>query len=162
MRRPKQPRVPYEDTTIPPERTKADIETLLKKTGAKAAQWTEDYEFGQPPVLQFVMKLEVKGVARTIGFKMKPPALAQTNRAGVTSVNHPASLRLMWWYLKAKLEAVSFGLESFEKEFLSSVLTNLPGGNVGTIGEVAVEMIADPSNKILPTFKIETPQLENR
>ncbi len=92
---------------------------------------------------------------------MTPPALAHTNKAGVTSVNMEASLRLMWWYLKVKLEAVRFGLESFEKEFLSSVLTNLPGGKVGTIGEVAVEMIANPnSSSILPTFTIDAPQLE--
>jgi len=152
-------RIPYQDTTIPPERTKADIETLLKKAGAKGAQWRERYDLNETPTLEFIMDIEVKGVMRTLGFRMKPPALAQKKK-GITSVNMSASLRLMWWYLKAKMEAVQFGLETFEKEFLSSVLTNLPDGRVDTIGEVATEMIANPSSKnILPSFDIRPPQL---
>ena len=163
-------RIPYQDTTIPPEKTKGDIEALLKKAGAKAAQWTEDYSSGQPPTLQFIMEVEVKGVRRKLGFKMTPPALAQRKKIrtgrgkefGFT-VNMEASLRLMWWYLKAKLEAVQFGLESMEKEFLSSVITSLPGGGTTTIGETATELIASPSSSnILPTFKLIPPELEDK
>ena len=77
---PKQMRIPYQDTTIPPEKTKADIETLLKKAGAKAAVWAEDYEHGQPPILEFIMEVEVNGVKRKLGFKMTPPALAQRKK----------------------------------------------------------------------------------
>jgi hypothetical protein len=45
------------------------------------------------------------------------------------------SYRLLWHYLKNKLEAVRWGLESMEKEFLSHAVVSLPNGSTTTVGE---------------------------
>lgn len=159
-------KIPYSDTVIPYARSKADIEGLLKVYEAKAVRWTED--FADPnslPILEFIMEVEVRGVKRQLGFRMQPPVLMHHKRIntqyGLRSANIPnkdASLRLMWWYLKSKLEAVSYDLQSFEKEFLSHVITALPSGETTTIGETAEIMISQPSSDyILPSFDIKPP-----
>ena len=47
--------------------------------------------------------------------------------------NWAQSMRLLFHWIKAKLEAVSFGLNSVEKEFLSDIVTTLPDGSRMTI-----------------------------
>lgn len=162
---------PYLTTKIPYTRTKADIEELLKKYHAKAVRWTEHFDQTQAPTLEFLMDVELKGVKRTLGFKMQPVILTQRKRINTRygrtmgeTPNLDASLRLLWWYIKSKLEAVSYGLVSFEKEFLSQVMMSLPSGSVVTIGEVAAEQIAKPSTDfILPSFEIKPQkQLEEK
>ena len=51
------------------------------------------------------------------------------------------SLRLLYWYLKTKLEAISFGLVSVEHEFLSDIVYHLPDGTEKTISEVIVKKL---------------------
>jgi len=159
-------KIPYMDTGIPYTRTKADIEELLKKYGAKGVRWTEIFSVSEPPILEFIMDVEVQGIKRRLGFKMKPPILMQKKRSmttyGSRIINIPnlnASLRLMWWYLKSKLEAISYGLETFEREFLAQVMMSLPSGDVVTVGDIAQKQIAKPSSDyILPTFEIRPPK----
>lgn len=111
-----------------------------------------------PPVLEFVIDIEVKGVKRTLGFRMTAPMLSMKKK-GITSHNINASYRLLWWYLKAKIEAVSYGLETLEKEFLSQIMTSLPDGRTVTVGETASDFIASPSAEGgLPMFEIIPPK----
>ena len=50
--------------------------------------------------------------------------------------NWAQSMRLLFHWIKAKLEAVSFGLNSVEKEFLSDIVTTLPNGTRMTIWDM--------------------------
>jgi hypothetical protein len=145
-------KIPYSNTTISPERTKADIEKLLKEHGIIDIQWTS-YQ-GQT-TLKFLWKIMVKGVEKEIMFTFSPPIIPSTKRSwtGVRyekiNVNLEAtSYRLLWHYLKNKLEAVRWGLESMEKEFLSHAVVALPDGSVTTVGEniqAIYEVVRRPS-----------------
>lgn len=145
MNKVKQVRIPYSNTTIPPERTKADIEKLLKEHGIQDIQW-QTYQ-GETR-LAFIWHLTVKGVEKEVMFEFKPPVIPTTKRTWTgmryekVSVNLDATAyRLLWHYLKNKLEAVRWGLESMEKEFLSHAVVALPNGTKTTVGERIEEVL---------------------
>ena len=50
-------------------------------------------------------------------------------------------MRLLYYWIKAKLEAVSFGLNSVEKEFLSDIVTTAPDGTRVTVWDLISEQI---------------------
>ncbi len=132
-------KIPYEQTTIPPERTKADIEKMLKEHGVEDIQWTT---YKGETNLRFLWKLEVKGLEKEIMFQFTPPFIPATKRVwtGMRTEKVQVQLiatsyRLLWHYLKNKLEAVRWGMETMEKEFLSHAVQLLPNGQETTVGE---------------------------
>ena len=139
--------IPYANTTIAPEQTKAEIEKLLKEHGIRDIQWTS---YQGETTLKFLFKVQVRGVEREIMFAFKPPNIDMKKRTynrsrycyeTVTMDNAPVSYRLLYWYLKTKLEAVQFGLESVEKEFMSHIMVALPDGKGITLGEKLTEVV---------------------
>lgn len=161
--------IPYSHTTIAPERTKADIEKLLREHGISDIQWTT---YQGKTTLKFIWKLTVKGIQKEIMFEFSPPQIPAIkkswtgNRYEKVHVNLEAtSYRLLWHYLKNKLEAVRWGLESMEREFLSHVVVALPNGQVTTVGnriEEVYEAVRSPAleHKPLSDSKIVDVQTE--
>jgi hypothetical protein len=157
---PKQVRIPYSGTTIPPERTKADIEKMLRAHGIQDIMWAT---YRGETALRFIWNLTVKGVEKEIMFEFKPPVIPakkrvwtgmKTERINVTL--DATAYRLLWHYLKNKLEAVKWGLESMEKEFLSHAVVSLPNGGTTTVGERiddVLETVRSPALEYRPEKK---------
>ena len=146
MKRKQAMKLPYGNTTVSAERSKAEIEKLLKENEIQDIAWIT---VQGKTTLSFRYYVEVKGVQKGIVFQFSPPQIFVTKRTynpkinryeKLTFLNEPVSYRLLWWYLKAKLEAVKFGLESLEKEFMSQILLSLPQGDT-TMGEVVKKAI---------------------
>ena len=149
-------KIPYSNTTIAPERTKADIEKMLKENEIQDIQWTT---LNGETTLRFLWRIELKGVQKAIMFQFKPPIIPSKKRTWTgmryetITVNLEATAyRLLWHYLKNKLQAVKWGLESMEREFLSHAVISLPSGQTATVGERI--------NEIMERF--ETPQLTEK
>ena len=141
---------PYSNTTVPMEKTKAEIEILLKAYGVKGIQWTS---IGNEEDLKFLMEVTVRGVRRELAFQVKPSQVQITKRVPgrglVKTEDRNQEYRLLYWWIKSKLEAVYWGLSTIEKEFLSQVIVSLPNGPT-TMGDVAQEAIAKGSVESLP------------
>jgi hypothetical protein len=159
MIHPKEP--PYTGTVVAPERTLSQIQQLLLDYGCEAVQVTRD-SMGRVEI-QFAVEVEVQGVRRKVAVRVEPPLLAVTRGRGynkVTTADPARSYRLLYWYLKSKLEAISYGLVSAEKEFFAQVLVALPGGGSTTIGDMAEESIVKGGSMFLPGISLEKrPQL---
>ncbi len=153
-------RIPYSDTTIPKERTKADIEKMLAEHGIQDVQWTT---YHGETSLRFLWHVTVKGVAKEIMFQFTPPIITakkrvysatdQRNIKAIMQLEN-TSYRLLWHYLKNKLEAVRWGMESIEREFLSHAVVSLPTGEVTTVGEhiqEVFEQVKSPALGYTPT-----------
>jgi hypothetical protein len=158
--------IPYSNTTIPPERSKADIEKLLKEHGITDMQWTN---YKGDTTLRFLWQVTVKGVQKEIMFQFTPPRIEAQKRIWSQSDQRTikatvqleaTSYRLMWWYLKAKLEVVQYGLESLEKEFLSHAVVSLPNGKVTTVGE-SVESVFEAVRSPALTYQPERTQVQD-
>jgi hypothetical protein len=144
---------PYLDTTVPYERTKAEIEILLKSYGIKNIRWTtlED----QDDTLEFIIEAEVQGVKKQLGVAVKPPHIVIKKKLHgklVDTENINQEYRLLFHWIKSKIEAVVWGLSTIEKEFLSEVLMKLPNGQQSTVGDVVVNLMSKNTLESLPFY----------
>jgi hypothetical protein len=148
MIEPKKP--PYGSTKVDPDKTKGQITKLLRDYGCEAIQWTEDFRINSIE-LKFIVETEIQGVKKQIAIHVIPPIIYQSRRRWnpkgfyekVNAPNFAQSMRLLYWWLKSKLEAVAYGLSSVEKEFLSQVMVSLPDGSSTTVGETMSKAIID-------------------
>lgn len=139
---PKDP--PYRDTEVPYTRTKAEIECLLKSYGVKGVRWTSVE--GQDDVLEFLADAEIRGVKKSIAVSVSPPHIyiKKKIKGQVTNTEDPnQEYRLLFYWIKSKIEAVTWGLSTIEREFLSQITTALPDGRTVTVGDIIEERIAD-------------------
>lgn len=137
------PRRYAEGTTVPVEKTRAEIESLLKKHGASAFFSASNAETSMVGfrLANRMFRLEIR-VA-------KPEQMPKSNR--YVSSAQISALRQRWaddenkrrWraqllLIKAKLEMIATGETSIEREFLADMLT--PNGQ--TVGQQALPALA--------------------
>jgi len=152
-----EPKIPYADTKISPEKTKAEISEMLKSHGIENIQWTA---FRGEEVLRFLKEVDLKGVHRELMFEVKPPQIMARKRSWnvkegkYMKVNVPMwaqAWRLVYWYLEAKLKAVEWGLVSLEREMMAQITVPLPDGSVTSLGDVIERRIAEDTLAKLPS-----------
>jgi len=145
---------PYSNTKVPFEKTKAKLEKLLRSYGVKKVVWANN---DNEEILLFEAFTKIKGVQRGITIQIKTPHIPLTKRQYgrlVHTENKNQEWRLVFHWVKSKIEAVMWGLSTIEREFLSEVSLKLPDGSVTTIGErieEVYETIQSPSLEYHPT-----------
>lgn len=137
---------PYATTNVSADKTQQEITNLLRKYGVSQINWQIDYDMEQV-VLDFIIeyqKPEDQSIHR-IAVRVKPPMFATIRKTWdpklgrytkADMANWSQSMRLLYYWIKAKLEAVSFGLNSVEKEFLSDIITTMPDGSRLTVWDM--------------------------
>ncbi len=138
-------RAPYYDTSVGADVPRNQIEKMLYEHEAANVSWLSSKEGFI--VLEFLKKIEIEGVKRPMGFRVKPPLFLKSIGRGYKKkeIPHPAqSMRLLHWWLKTKLEAVKYGLRSMEQEFLADISGQLPSGEKVTVGEIFIPVLKKP------------------
>ncbi len=131
---------PYYGTKVPRVQSQEQIRKLLYKYGAEGHQWAE---VGENIELQFLWPMDVvDGKRRMMKFRIRPPMLHFRN-----GDPHPRqTYRFLYWWLKMKLEAVTYGLRSMEEEFLAEVVAHIAGPHgeklEATIGEIFIPQVS--------------------
>ena len=163
-------KLPYESTTIPPEQTQFHITAMLnefyridpeskKKTAwVNGIRWTDLPD--QMPTLEFMMEYDTpEGVHKSVGVRVQPPLLAipkkQKRGCGSQVVWEPAkaqSMRLMYYWMKSKLEAVLWGMRDFTEEFMGDVLVRTPDQGLQRISQLIIPQLEQNKVPAL-TFK---------
>lgn len=110
------------NTTVPPERSRAEIERTVTRYGADAFGY--GYE-GTRAVVTF------RAHGRMVRFEIGVPQARDFSTENKRLQAERQRWRALLLMVKAKLEAVSSGIVSFEEEFLAHVV--LPSG--ATVGE---------------------------
>jgi hypothetical protein len=132
---------PYSDTEVPADKSKFQIEQLLKKYGVSGSQWTTDWENNRV-MLRFVL---TNREGRRVGIQLEPPMFMSKHRTWdktrgrhviEESPNWAQSMRLFYYYIKSKLEAVSWGLREVEQEFLNDIIVRDSAGRETTVGRL--------------------------
>lgn len=150
---------PYRYTKIPYTQTICDINEMLREYGANGIRWTELEN--DLPVLEFLIRTKRKGRELEFRVMVKPPEIEVKkiiNNQRVNTINKDGSLRMVYWYVKSRLEAVTFGLEDIFDAFMLRVIHTLPDGTETTIGE-SIKENPETFKLILPTFEIKTKAL---
>lgn len=142
---------PYKNTSVPYEKTMTAINKLFTDYGVAGKQWTE---YHGEEVLEFAVEVTVKNVKKEIHIRVKPPEIPITKRRRGYGITHERNknqeYRMMYYWLKSKLEAVAWGLATIEQEFLSQVMMALPDGTQQSVGEVIKGLISEDRLESLP------------
>lgn len=134
-------------TTVPPEKSRMEIETTIRRYGAEAFAYGYEgrravvtfraegryvrFEIDVPQLEDF--RIVPKGSARNVGLR-RTDKQAEDHRAQAERQRWRALLLV----IKAKLEAVDAGIVTFEEEFMAHIL--LPNGEtVGTFMSPQIE-----------------------
>ncbi len=114
-----------QDTKVPVDRTRAEIERIVQKYGANKFATAVDHQ-SRLVQIEFAMK------GRRIRFELHQPP-----------DKHPQKVRSSWRALllaiKAKLESVASGIETFEEAFLAHVVMS----DGRRFGEIVIPQLED-------------------
>lgn len=133
-----------EGTEVPVERSRAEIERLLKRAGASAFFTSTDEEKGLAVVgfrlAERLFRIEVvKPTARDAPSPSKHSHVSKADQADRwCNAEERRRWRVQVLLIKAKLEAVAMGGTTVEREFLADMLT--PNGQ--TVGQQAFPALA--------------------
>ena len=130
----------YADTRVPSSRSREQIETLLKRVGVDAFRWTTT---SGGEAIEFIWPHE----GESLGFRLVIHTEEDRQRARM--------LRVLFWYLKTKIEAIEAGLVDMEQEFLPHML--MPGGQTvyeATREAGGFERLAGPTSIALPEGRV--------
>lgn len=136
-------KLPYAQTEINIEKSKIQINELLKKFGVSGIQWTW---LDNMEVLRFIHTFEFEGVKHQIGYEIQIPEMGiKRGRAYEKRLerNDKQAYRIVWHVLKARFVAVESGLKTFEEEFLSDIIYKLPDGSMKKIGDMMLKKLTD-------------------
>jgi hypothetical protein len=120
-----------ENTVVPIERSKAEIEKMLSRYSASA------FALGWTPSGATLM-FEAHG--RRIRFELPLPKGKDCRNADALAKETRRRWRCLALVIKAKLEAVESKIVSFEEEFLAHIV--VPGKNGETFGQWAGPQLA--------------------
>lgn len=127
-------KLPFETSTVAPEKSRAQIIGLLNSFGITDYSWSE--EMGQT-VLSFKTDVMIDGETRWYRVVLSPalPAKemwvydeAQRQRVKKMIPLYGQAYRILLNYLKAKLTNVALGVVKFEEEFLADIEVKTPTG----------------------------------
>lgn len=125
-------------TTVPVERSRAEIERLLVKYGATA--FTSAWDAAKATIGFAVKGWHVR--FELVYPDRKEPRFRRRTPADTDKV-FDAEVRRLWRslsiLLKAKLDCVQSGITTFEREFLADLV--IPGQS-GTVGQIAIPQLA--------------------
>lgn len=138
-----------EGTSVPVERSRAEIEQVLSRYGASSfvSGWDQHRAVlgftCKDRQVRFVLPLPKKDDERFTHRKDKGWAYARKRTEADAKKLYEQECRRLWRALaltvKAKLEAVQSGIATFDQEFLAHIV--LPGGR--TVGDMAIPQLAD-------------------
>lgn len=145
-------------TEVPVDRSRAEIEHLLKRYGAD--QFASGWELNRAIIgfrcnerfVRFVLTLPSQTDKAFTHALRRGASWARPRPKAAAAAAYDAELRRLWRALalviKAKLEAVESGIATFENEFMAHIV--LPGGK--TVGEQVRPQIeqAYKSGKAMP------------
>ncbi len=135
--------LPYARTKISPEKSKIQINELLKKFGVRGIQWTwmDNIE-----ILRFIHEFEMEGVKHNIAYEIRVPEIGIKKGSGYDRRlvrNDSQGYRVLWHVLKNRFVAIECGLKTFENEFLSDIIYKLPDGRPAKVGDIVFKQLSE-------------------
>jgi hypothetical protein len=107
-------KLPYERTAVSVEKSQRGINDLLYKYGVTQIAWASEKD-----VFLQLMFVIPKGDLK-IPVRIRLPFLTKPIRTG-TKLLPEASYRMLFYYIKAKLEGVRYGIEAIEEAFMPHI-----------------------------------------
>ena len=143
----------YQTTSTPVSKSQEDIRRILARYGADGVQFSEDWKC---MVLLIRFLYSIKNIQYSVLFKIPiPKAESQSPEVRVRRSEQLIKLqeqlergiwRAAFWAIKSRMEAVDFGIETFQEAFLSHF--EVPGTDK-QIGEILIPRLAAGNLRLL-------------
>lgn len=131
--------MPYEQTLVPVEKSQQEIKGILAQMDVEATRFTS---FPAYTVLEFLRRT-ASGERLSYRITIQP----KIDQVGAPVKAWDRAERQVWrvayWWLKARFEAIQFGLVEFEQEFLPYMLMEDRDGRSRTTAELLWERLAN-------------------
>ncbi|MHA1168678.1 MAG: hypothetical protein ACTSRU_12700 [Candidatus Hodarchaeales archaeon] len=119
--------LPFYNTTVKHYKSKGQIESILYKHKVSTKGWLE---VNGEETLVFEVEYPIRNVMKKVAFRFTVPMLYKmktVRKRGeapkkVKEVLLDQSMRMFYWYLKAKFDAIEYGLFSYEEELASHII----------------------------------------
>lgn len=137
---------PYASTEVDAEKTQAEINKLLRSYGITKYQWTTDWSENRVRLRFAIEEQPGKFVPIEIEPAMFLKKHLQYNRltgknSYIEAPNWAQSMRLLKSYLKAKLEAIAYGLKEVRTEFMADIIIKDGHGGETTMGKAMLKQL---------------------
>ena len=130
--------MPYDYTQVTTAKSQEQIKKLLAEHGVTIVRITS---FPSTAVLEFIKKV---GAEQHVPYRISlRPNVRRDVNAALWDRSERQVWRVAYWWLKAKLEAVKFGLVEFEQEMLPYMLVSGAGGPPKTVATYFFESVAN-------------------
>lgn len=135
---PKINEMPYHNTKVEAEKTKAQIILLLEKYGIENHQWTK---LEGNETLKFMIDTIVQGKRIKQAVQLDLPNIKALKGRYQDLVDIPKNqlYRMFFYSLKSILESTKYGLMKKEDLLMSYILTQLPDGRTVQMKELLAE-----------------------
>lgn len=158
---------PYRNTKVSVEKSKNEIDNVLRKYGVNKIAWDFDPEHDNVELhFQFEEMLEDVTVMPVVS--IRPPEIWKKVRVyskrdsryiKTQTVYWPQSMRCLYWYIKSHLEMTKLGYTK-SAEFLPHVALHLPDGTEKKVGEILLPRLNKMNQVALKAAEVEVPKLE--
>lgn len=132
----------YAHTSVGAGRTKEQIESLLKKVGAVGFRW--DSELPEMRASENACGFEqlsamIRWHGRNLAFRLRIEYVEERQQR--------QNLRALYWYLKAKIEAIEFGIVDLEQEFMPYMLAASGQTLYDELGGASMRLLTAPQEE---------------
>jgi hypothetical protein len=140
-------RLPYKSTTVTKGRTYGEVIGLLEDYGIEDYRWTK---WKGTDMLEFPLTVTRNDVEYPFMVKLTVPRLFYPKKAKgdrrrdapkTNTYLEKTSWRIFHWYLKSRLEAISYGISDEITEFMYHVNYALPDGTELKLGEAILDNV---------------------
>ena len=133
--------LPYRGTKLTKDDSFGDIVGLLRKHGIK-----KYFMDGDEDEFTFVLTVKHRDMERSFPVKISVPHLMyykkdfprrKTSSTTLTYLENE-SWRVAWWYIKGKLEAITYGISDDFQEFMPNIYHKLSDGREVNLGDIVL------------------------
>ena len=132
-------RLPYKGTKLDKDASFGDIVGLLRKHGIK-----KYFMDGDEDEFTFILTVKNRDIERQFPVKIIVPHLMVVKKVNPRSKNSPETLtyleneswRVAWWYIKAKIDAITYGITDDFSEFMPNIYHKLEDGREVNLSDI--------------------------
>jgi len=146
-------KLPYATTNISIDKSKGDINNILRKAGADGIQWSELYRPERQAQVRFIKEKKVYKLSIPIhleDLESQRRNIAPARFDQYVNQRERSMYRAMFHYIESLIKAQEHGLISFEEAFIGHAGVYLPGGEESTISEVILSRKLDIGKALNP------------
>ena len=149
----------YQTTSTPVAKSQEEIRRILSRYGADGVQFSEDWK---NKTLSIRFLFSITGIQYSVLFKIPIPEADTSSPTGRRRKSNQVEQlqeqlergiwRAAFWAIKSRMEAVDFGIETFQEAFLSHF--EVPGTDK-QIGDILIPRLSTGNLKLLEGNKYD-------